>query len=166
MAKKTRKGSGIDFTALIGFIVISQLAGVIGSVFTFESVSTWYSGLDKPFFNPPSWVFGPVWTTLYLLMGVAAYLVWEKRAETPAVRSALAWFGTQLALNTAWSIAFFGLRSPWAGVAVIALLWIAIIATIRAFWGVRRPSAYLMVPYILWVSFAAVLNLSLALMNP
>jgi translocator protein len=166
MAKNAPPTRGINIAALLGFIVLSELAGIIGSVFTFQSVLTWYPGLEKPFFSPPSWVFGPVWTTLYLLMGVSAYLVWEKGAGNPAVRPALGWFGTQLALNTAWSIAFFGLQSPWAAVAVIALLWLAIVATIRAFWGIARPAAYLLLPYILWVSFAALLNVSLALLNP
>ncbi|MCI0503351.1 tryptophan-rich sensory protein [Candidatus Micrarchaeota archaeon] len=164
MAKNVSKG--INWAVLLSFVVLAQLAGIIGSAFTFQAIPEWYAGLEKPFFTPPSWVFGPVWTTLYLMMGVAAYLVWEKKPEIGKIRAPLAIFGIQLALNTIWSIAFFGFRFPWAGVAVIILLWLAIAATIRSFWGVSRTAAYLLIPYIMWVSFAALLTLAVALLNP
>jgi|WetSurMetagenome_2_1015567.scaffolds.fasta_scaffold121094_3 translocator protein len=164
MPKET--GKGTNWAMLAGFVILCELAGIIGAAFTFDAIPTWYAGLNKPFFTPPSWVFGPAWTTLYALMGIAAYLVWEKGTARKDVRSALGLFGTQLALNTAWSIAFFGLRSPWAGVAIIILLWIAIAATTRAFWGISKNAGYLMVPYILWVSFAAILNVAVAVLNP
>jgi len=164
MAKDIKKG--INWVMLIAFILLSELAGIIGSVFTFEAIPTWYATLNKPFFSPPSWVFGPVWTALYLLMGIAAYLVWERGIGNKTVKSALGLFGIQLALNTLWSIAFFGFRSPLAGVVIIILLWVAIAATIKAFWGISRTAGYLMLPYIAWVSFAAVLNAAVALLNP
>ena len=162
MAKATKT----DYMALAGFVVLSELAGVIGSVFTFAAIPAWYAFLDKPSFSPPSWVFAPVWTTLYLLMGIAAYLVWEKRGENKAAKQALLLFGIQLALNTAWSIAFFGLRSPVLGLAIIALLWAAILGTMRAFSRISKTAGNLFVPYLAWVSFAALLNASIWMLNP
>ena len=152
----------INYPKLIGSIVICQLAGILGSVFTVSSVSTWYVTLEKPFFNPPSWVFGPVWTALYLLMGISLYLVWTNRHRT---RKALSIFAVQLALNTLWSILFFGLRSPLTAFIEIVLLWVAIILSIIYFYRISRPAAYLLIPYLLWVSFAAVLNLSIVFIN-
>jgi tryptophan-rich sensory protein len=150
---------------LAGFIVLSLLAGALGSVFTFQSIPTWYASLQKPSFTPPSWVFGPVWTVLYILMGSAAYLVYEKGVKNKEVRSALEVFGIQLALNAAWSIAFFGLRSISGGLVIIVLLWLSIIWTMALFWNLSRNAALLLPPYILWTSFAALLNLSVLLLN-
>ena len=150
---------------LIGFIVLSLLAGAIGSVFTFQSIPTWYASLQKPWFNPPNWVFGPVWTLLYILMGSAAYLIYEKRLKNKEVRSALEVFGIQLALNATWSIVFFGLRSITGGLVIIILLWLSIIWAIALFWKLSRNAALLLSPYILWTSFAALLNLSLLFLN-
>jgi tryptophan-rich sensory protein len=153
----------INYWKLITSIVIAQLAGVIGSVFTSSGVKTWYPELIKPAFNPPSWVFGPVWVTLFLMMGIALYIVWESKAKKKT--GALTIFGIQLALNTAWSLLFFGLRSPLAAFIEIIFLWTAILATIITFYRISKTSAYLLLPYILWVSFAAVLNLSLFILN-
>ncbi len=150
---------------LIGFIVLSLLAGAIGSLFTFQSIPGWYASLQKPWFNPPNWVFGPVWTLLYILMGSAAYLVYEKGLKNKEVRSALEVFGIQLAFNAAWSIAFFGLRSISGGLVIIALLWLSIVWTMILFWKLSRNAAWLLSPYILWTSFAALLNLSLLFLN-
>jgi benzodiazapine receptor len=151
--------------ALAGFIAISLLAGAIGSIFTIQSIPVWYASLQKPSFTPPSWAFGPVWTMLYVLMGSAAYLVYEKGVEKPEVRSALHVFGVQLALNAAWSIAFFGLRSILGGLAIIILLWLCIISATALFWKLSRNAALLMLPYMLWTSFAALLNYSLLSLN-
>jgi benzodiazapine receptor len=156
----------INIPALAFFIIISQLAGIIGAVFTLESVTSWYAGLEKPFFTPPSWVFGPVWTALYLMMGVAAYLAWEKGYDKRPVREALNLFGTQLALNAAWSVAFFGLRSPLAGLALIIPLWLSIVWTMQAFSGISKTAGDLFVPYLAWVSFATLLNASIVILNP
>ncbi len=146
---------------LIISIIIPFLASIIGSLFTTSSVSTWYVELIKPSFNPPSWVFGPVWTTLYLLMGISLYLVWTTKFD----RKAFTVFGIQLFLNALWSVLFFGLRNPLLAFIEIILLWIAIIATIILFYRINKKAAYLLIPYILWVSFAAILNLSLYLLN-
>lgn len=154
-----------NFFKLVITIIVSQLAGVIGSVFTVSSIPNWYAVLQKPSFSPPNWIFGPVWVTLYLLMGVAAFLVWRHGFERREVRRALAIFGGQLVLNTLWSIIFFGLRNPfWAFVEII-VLWLAILVMIFAFYKISRPAAYLLLQYILWVSFAGYLNYSIWILN-
>ncbi len=150
---------------LIVAIVVSELAGVIGSLFTFSSVTSWYAGIVKPALNPPSWVFGPVWTILYLLMGIAAFLIWRNGWEKKEVRAALGVFFIQLVLNASWSVIFFGLQDPGAALLEIIFLWLAIIATIAAFSKISRPAVWLLVPYILWVSLAAYLNYSIWILN-
>ncbi len=150
---------------LILAIVLCQLAGVIGSVFTTPNISTWYAGLIKPSFNPPNWVFGPVWTLLFLLMGIALYLVITPVAEKRIKQQALAWFGGQLVLNIGWSILFFGLKSPgWALVEII-ILWLAILITIIKFYKVSQTASWLLWPYLAWVSFATALNFTIWLIN-
>jgi translocator protein len=146
-------------------IVISELAGVLGALFTTPSIPGWYAGLVKPSFNPPNGVFAPVWTALYALMGLAVWLVYAKGAKKPEVKKALAVFAVQLVLNVLWSIVFFGAHAIFAAVVVIVLLWAAILWTILLFRGISRPAAYLLVPYILWVSFASVLTVSIYLLN-
>lgn len=150
-----------DYLVLLVFLALPQLAGFIGSIFTRMSVSTWYVTLQKPVFSPPNWIFSPVWITLFLLMGIAAFLVWKKEG----IKLALGIFFVQLALNTLWSILFFGLQSPLLAFIEIIVLWFAILATIILFWKVSRTAAYLLLPYVLWVSFAAVLNFSLFWLN-
>jgi tryptophan-rich sensory protein len=161
----TGKNLVVRIIKLAVCVVVCQLAGVIGSLFTAPAVPGWYASLVKPSFTPPSWVFSPVWITLFLLMGIAAFLVWDKGLRTRGVLAGLVAFDVQLVLNVTWSAAFFGLRSPGAGLAVIAVLWIAILTTIVLFYRVSRPAAVLMLPYILWVSFAAILNVSLFSLN-
>ena len=150
---------------LVYSIVICQLAGVIGSFFTFPSISTWYAALEKPSFNPPNWIFSPVWITLFILMGVSLYLVWSQGTKTKYVKIALTLFGIQLSLNILWSIIFFGLKSPFFAFIEIAILWVAISLTIFKFSKISKTAAYLLIPYILWVSFAAVLNFSIWVIN-
>ncbi len=146
-------------------IAVSEAAGIIGSVFTVSAIPNWYAGLAKPALNPPSWVFGPVWTTLYALMGVAAFLIWKNGWEKKKVKAALGVFGIQLFLNAIWSIIFFGLHSPgWALVDII-LLWLAIVWTMVVFYKISRPATWLLLPYILWVSFATYLNYSIWILN-
>ncbi|MFH1390092.1 MAG: TspO/MBR family protein, partial [Candidatus Margulisiibacteriota bacterium] len=132
---------------------------------TMPSIPTWYAALNKPFFNPPNWLFGPVWTLLYLMMGLAAYLIWEKGWGSKEVKLAFLPFALQLALNVAWSVVFFSLHSPWGAFIVIVFLWLLILETIIRFGKLSRPAAWLLVPYILWVSFASVLNLAVAILN-
>jgi tryptophan-rich sensory protein len=144
-------------------ILIPFVASAIGSLFTASSVSTWYVGLQKPVFNPPSWVFGPVWTLLYLLMGIALYLVWAERAKNK--KPAFVLFGIQISLNALWSVLFFGLQNPLLAFVEIIFLWVSIVATTALFYRISKPAAYLMIPYILWVSFAAVLNFAIFYLN-
>lgn len=147
------------FVRLFFSIILCEGAGIIGSIFTFSSVSTWYPTLIKPSFNPPSWIFGPVWTILYLLMGISLYLVWGKK------KANLKWFWVQLILNSAWSIIFFGLKSPSAAFLTIIFLWFSIYKTIVVFQKINKTSAYLLYPYLAWVSFATILNLSIVSLN-
>ena len=142
-------------------IVIGGLSGFA----TARGVSTWYPTLVKPSFNPPAWVFGPVWTVLYIMMGVAAYLVWRQGIGADGVRVALVVFVVQLALNGLWSILFFGMQSPGWALVEIVVLWLAIGVTIRLFWVVVPAAGALLLPYLAWVSFAMVLNASLWWLN-
>lgn len=147
-------------------LITPQVAGLIGSVFTVSSVTGWYSMITRPELAPPNWIFGPVWTTLFVLIGIALFLVWKKEeSQKKKVRIAIYLFMGQLILNTLWSIIFFGLHSPgWAFVEII-FLWLAILATIIAFARVSKLAAWLLIPYITWVSFAAYLNYSIWILN-
>ena len=153
------------FSKLTIAVITCELAGVIGSLFTISAIPTWYATLAKPALNPPSWIFGPVWTTLYLLMGIAAFLVWRKGLDRKDVRKALGVFLIQLALNAIWSIIFFGLHSPFAALIDIVLMWLAIVWTMTLFYRISKPATWLLVPYILWVSFATYLNYSIWILN-
>ncbi|MFB6296077.1 MAG: TspO/MBR family protein [Halobacteriales archaeon] len=150
--------------ALVVAVIACEVVGASGAVFTAQGLESWYVTLARPDLAPPNWVFGPVWTTLFALLGVAVWLVW-RRASGPAaasqvgqVRTALGVFAVHFAFNVAWSAVFFGARSIAGGLAVIAVLWVLIVATIRAFDRVDRRAALLLVPYLAWVSFAAYLN--------
>jgi benzodiazapine receptor len=150
---------------LAASVVLCMLAGFVGSIFTTPKIGGWYAGIAKPSFNPPNWIFGPVWTALYAMMAIALYLVWRKGLAAKGVKVALAVFFVQLALNTLWSYAFFGAQSPLAGLVVIVALWAMIAASIAAFAPISRAAAMLLVPYILWVSFASILNASIYSLN-
>lgn len=147
-------------------IFICQLAGFIGSFFTIRAIPTWYASLNKPYFNPPGWIFAPVWTILYSLMGIALFLILSKGMEKQSVRIAVGIFAAQLMLNALWSIIFFGLKNPFFAFVEIIFLWFAILASIIAFFRLSRTAAILLIPYLLWVSFAAVLNFYLWNLNP
>jgi len=155
----------IDWLKLVISIAIPLLAGFIGSFFTSESVSTWYQTITKPSFNPPSWVFGPVWTTLFILMGIALYLVWTKGWKKDEVKIGIYFFSAQMVLNILWSFLFFYLQKPLYSFIEIIILWLAIFGTILTFYKVDKRTLYLLLPYILWVSFAAFLNLTIYLIN-
>ena len=140
-------------------------ASSIGSFATIRAIPRWYKGLTKPSFNPPEWLFGPAWTVLYVLMAIAAWLVWKHGLGAPGVKLALAVFLVQLILNALWSVLFFGLRSPLAGLVDIIAMWLAILATIVLFFRVSVPAGVLLLPYIAWVSFAALLNAAILRLN-
>jgi tryptophan-rich sensory protein len=154
-----------DIWKLVIAIVVSEAAGFIGTLFTTPSITTWYAALTHPAFSPPNWVFAPVWTLLYLLIGIAAYLVWKAGGNRKDVRAALIIFVIQLALNAGWSIIFFGQHNPGGALIDIGLLWLAILATILTFYKVSKRAAYLLLPYIAWVTFAAYLNYAIWTLN-
>lgn len=151
-------------TKLIISLLLPFLAGAIGSLATYTNIPTWYAALAKPEFNPPNWIFGPVWTTLYALMGVSLYLVWTTKTKRKK-QSALIAYGIQLALNTLWSLVFFGAHWFVGSSVIVILLWAAIVATIKLFWPISKPAAWMLVPYLAWVSFASVLTLAVSSLN-
>lgn len=164
-APSTGKQAGV----LIGLILLCQGAGALGALTTETGAGSWYMALNKPPFNPPGWVFGPVWITLYTLMGIAAWRVWRAgargQAPSSAVRGALIAFGIQLALNAAWTPIFFGAGLLLVALGVIIAMVVAIGWTIKRFGPIDRPAAWMLAPYLAWVSFATVLNASLWWLN-
>jgi tryptophan-rich sensory protein len=155
----------IDWLALAGFVALSECAGVLGSLFTAPAIAGWYAMLAKPALAPPDWVFAPVWTTLFLLMGVAAFVVWRHAMHRRLGKEALAVFALQLALNVLWSALFFGLHNPGLALAEIAVLSAAILWSVLLFNKVSRIAALLLLPYLAWVSFAAYLNYAIWILN-
>ncbi len=155
----------IDWRKFLISLVVCNGAGAIGAAFTFSAIPVWYAGLNKPWFNPPAWVFGPAWTALYVLMAVALYSVWVKK-EFSKAKNAYFLFSIQLVLNALWSIIFFGMKSPGLAFLEIIFLWLAIGLTAKEFYKISKPAAYLLLPYLAWVSFAALLNFSVWTLNP
>lgn len=154
-----------NISKFIVSIFVCLFAGFLGSLATRSSIPTWYAALSKPPFNPPSHVFAPAWTILYVLMGVSAFIIWRKGLQDQHVKVALSIFTGQLVLNVLWSIIFFGLKLPFPAFIEIMILWAAILFTILSFRKISITAALLLIPYILWVSFAAVLNFSLWRLN-
>lgn len=150
---------------LILFVLIPIVVGFLGSIFTAVGVDTWYRFLVKPPIAPPDWIFGPVWSTLYILMGIAAFLVWNKGWKNKTVKIGLTLFLVQLGFNMLWSYLFFALENPLLAFVEIIILWIFILVTMLWFNKNSRTAVYLMLPYILWVSFAAILNLWIVILN-
>ena len=149
----------------IPFVLVCELVGVVGALTTDTGTSPWYRTLAKPAFQPPGWVFGPVWTLLYALMGVAAWRVWRLGPDTPGVRLALALFAAQLVLNAVWSPVFFGAHRIGLALVILAALWLVLVPTTFAFFRLDRPAGGLLLPYLAWVSFAVVLNASIWRLN-
>ncbi len=164
MTASTLPRGGAVSAALVSITVVLA-AGLIGSTATFSSLVPWYAGLNKPVFTPPNWLFGPAWTTLYILMALAFWRVLASDADKSLLRPAVFWFLVQITLNALWSVAFFGLRSPAGGLVVIALMIIAILLTLACFWRVDPPAGLLLVPYLAWVVFASALNAAVWLLN-
>jgi tryptophan-rich sensory protein len=160
-----KSGKARDIVKLVISLVACQCAGLVGSIFTSPAIPIWYATLEKPPFSPPNWLFAPAWGTLYLLMGVAAFLVWRQGFSKEGVKSALTIFLVQLVINALWSVVFFGLKSPIAGVVVIVVLWVAILFTILKFFRLSVAAGSLLIPYILWVSFATALNIAIWMLN-
>lgn len=154
------------YLRILVFVATCLSVGFLSGMATRSSVTTWFPNINKPFFNPPSWVFGPVWSLLYTMMGVAAGLVWNRiDFEREAVKRALLFFGIQLALNALWSVLFFGFKNPFLAFIEIILLWLLIYETLVQFRKVDKIAGYLLIPYLLWVSFATILNASIWWLN-
>ncbi|MCW5552750.1 MAG: tryptophan-rich sensory protein [Verrucomicrobiae bacterium] len=160
-AASLRLRPSLKVLGLAGWLLLCFAAAAFGGLFM---PGAWYAQLQKPTWNPPNWIFGPVWTVLYTMMAVAAWLVWG-RGGVAAQRGPLGWFLLQLLLNAAWSALFFGLHNPGLAFVEIVLLWSAILRTLIAFWKVQRVASLLLLPYLAWVSFAAVLNFTLWQLN-
>lgn len=150
---------------LVISVLLPLLVGGIAGFFTASSVKTWFITLNKPSFNPPSYVFAPVWTTLYIMMGIAFYLVWIKATDTALQRKAMTVYFIQLLLNFCWSFLFFYIERPDLAFIDIVLLWISIVATLVLFYRISKPAGWLLVPYLLWVSFASALNYAIWQLN-
>lgn len=146
-------------------VLICGLIGFLSSIATQTSVNTWYAALNKPSFTPPNWIFGPMWVLLYIMMGVAAGIVWSKGFYHKWVKTALYHFGFQLLLNAAWSIFFFGLQNPLIALLDIIALFILLLFTIKWFTVVNSTAAYLLIPYVVWVAFATALNFGIWQLN-
>jgi len=153
------------FGKLVLSIGICLLAGGLGTIFTVSSISTWYATLVKPSFSPPNYLFGPVWTILYILIGISLYLIWKKGTKTQKVREALMLFGLQLFLNAIWSPIFFGAKNLFLSLVVIIFMWLFILRTILSFRKIDKTASYLLYPYLAWVSFASLLNFSVWMLN-
>jgi tryptophan-rich sensory protein len=154
------------YVRLIISVALCQAAGIVGSLFTTPAISSWYASLRKPAFAPPNWVFAPVWTTLYLLMGISLFIVWNIGLEKNSVRKSIVVFGIQLLLNVFWSYLFFGLKSPLPGLVEIVVMWLTILSTILVFFRISKKAAVLLIPYLMWVSVASYLNYSILVLNP
>ncbi len=150
---------------LIASIALCEVIGILSTPFTIAAISGWYAHLIKPSFSPPNWIFGPVWTLLYMMMGISLFLIWELGLKKKKVKTAVYYFGAQLVLNFFWSIAFFGLRSPLLGLITIVTLLALILLTMKHFYTLSKPAFYLLVPYLLWVSFATLLNVAIVILN-
>lgn len=146
-------------------VVGCELVGLLGTPFTISAIPTWYATLNKPFFAPPNWLFGPVWTLLYFMMGVSFFLIWKQGLQKKKIKTASMYFLAQLALNFIWSPIFFGFRAPLFALVVIVAMWAMIVMTMKKFYPLSRFAFYLLVPYLLWVSFATLLNAAIVLLN-
>jgi benzodiazapine receptor len=150
---------------LVGSIAACEGAGLIGALFTTPSITTWYAALAKPSFTPPNWVFAPVWTSLYALMGVAVFLVWRRGLTQPSVKPAFILFWVQLVANLMWSIVFFGWHSILGGAVLIVCLWVLVLITMIKFFRLSRVAGGLLAPYLAWLSIASALNVWVAILN-
>lgn len=165
MSLKKKKPQKDNLLLLLGTILFCELAGIIGAIFTTPAIPTWYQSLNKPSFNPPAWVFGPVWTLLYFLMGISLYLVLNSSVKSHFKKIGLNFFYLQLFLNILWSLIFFGFKMPFVAFIEIIFLWLSIFFTIYYFVKTTKLAAYLLIPYLLWVTFASFLNLAIAMLN-
>ncbi|MBC7188690.1 tryptophan-rich sensory protein [Candidatus Aerophobetes bacterium] len=153
-----------NYQKLVVSILIPLVIGVLGSIFTSSSVNSWYLSLNKPFFNPPNFLFAFVWTTLFVLIGISFYLVWKNNFGNHK-NMAIGVYSVQLFLNLLWSFLFFGLKTPFFALIEIILLWVVILTNIVVFHRISKPAGFLLIPYLVWVSFAAFLNYFIFILN-
>jgi tryptophan-rich sensory protein len=164
MIDRNARTTGKKWLALAASVLLVALVSALGSLVTLPKIPTWYASLAKPSFNPPSWIFGPVWTTLYLAMAIAAWRVWlHARGETRHI--ALRWYLLQLALNAIWSPVFFGMQKPALALGIVVALFVAIVMTMARFFPIDRAAGWLLCPYLAWVGFASVLNGAIVMLN-
>jgi translocator protein len=154
-----------EIPKLIAAVLIVFISGAIGNLATLPQITTWYVTLAKPSWTPPNDWFGPIWSTLYILIGIALFLVWRQGLDRRDVRFTIGIFAVQLILNIMWSLVFFGLHSILGGFILIMILWIAILANIIAFYVISKPAGFLLIPYLIWVSIASYLNYSVLILN-
>lgn len=160
------KPSYIDYFILLAFIAVPLIVGFTASLSTIPAIQGWYQTINKPSFNPPNWIFGPVWTFLYVLMGIGSWMIWLKRNKLRnQVPTALIIYFITLVLNFLWSILFFKFENPTLAVVNIALLWASIVWLITKWKPINRTAAYIQIPYLLWVSFATILNAAIVYLN-
>ncbi len=162
--EQLRRSTKAQAIGLVVAVVVCYGAALLGNLATMPQIPTWYAGIAKPPWTPPDWLFGPVWSLLYAMMAVAAWLIW-RQSDWKTAKSPLLWFAAQLILNSLWSILFFGMQKPAWSMVEVFFLWLAILMTVRAFWPVSRVAAGLLIPYLLWVSFASVLNVAIWQLN-
>jgi len=155
----------MNYKRFIISLILPQLAWVIGSFFTISAIPVWYAVLNKPDFNPPNNLFAPMWLTLYLLMGVSAYLIWQKSDTDASAKEALLIFYLHLIFNALWSVIFFGLRQIGVALVDITIVWLFVLLLIMIFYRINRFAAFLLLPYLLWVSFAGILNYYIWILN-
>lgn len=155
----------MNYKRLLISLLFPQLAGWFGIPFTSSAIPTWYATLEKPFFNPPNWIFGPVWTLLYLMMGISIYLIWQKIDHNKNASRAITVFWIHLVFNASWSVVFFGLKNMALALLNIVILWVMILVLIFQFWKIDKRASYLLFPYLAWVSFATALNYALWMLN-
>ncbi len=155
----------MNYKRLAISLLLPQLAGMVGFLFTSSAIPNWYIDLIKPSFSPPNWLFGPVWIILYILMGISVYLIWQRLVENKEAEAAFRLFWIHLFFNAVWSIFFFGFKNPGLAFANIVVIWLLIAILMVKFWKINKWAAYLLIPYFLWVSFAGYLNYSIWMLN-
>jgi translocator protein len=155
-----------EIPKLIVSILIVFLAGAVGTVFTLKEITGWYAYLPKPSWTPPNYAFGPIWSTLYVLMGISLFLIWREGLNRKDVQIAVIVFAVQLAINVVWSLVFFGTHNIFGGLLLVLILWVAILVNIIVFYRISKPAGLILIPYIVWVSIASYLNYSVLMLTP
>lgn len=155
-----------EIPKLIVSILVVFLAGAVGTVYTLKQITTWYVSLIKPAWTPPNWAFGPIWSTLYVLMGISLFLVWREGLERKDVKIAIIVFAAQLVINVVWSLVFFATHNIIGGLVMVIILWVSILITILVFYRISKPAAIILIPYLIWVTIAGYLNYTVFLLNP